>query len=895
MVTRRTRNVSLTTQLDAFIDARVASGRFRSSSEVVRAALRLLAEAEDGRSGPPPNSAPPLPAPRFARPHEDALFLEVAEDAPAMLWIGDDQGSCVFLNRALRDFWGVAADGLATFAWSQILHPEDVAAVGGPFAAGMRDQAPFVAEGRYRHAAGGYRLLRTEAKPRFGTDGRFLGMVGINIDVTDIRHAEAARREGEDRLRDLVATLDLAAVLVRDLDGTIRFWSAGCERLYGWTAAEAEGRLVHTLLASRFPVPQAAVEAALLEEGQWQGDLRQLRRDGTPCIVAVQKSLRRDAAGRPVAVAESVTDVTTLRQTATDLRVSEERLRLAQEAGGIGIFEWDLASGRVDWSPEMFRLHDLDPATPPESLFAAWLERIHPEDRGLVEAQLAGAMAETGPMQVEFRITLPDGGTRSILARGVMVRDEVGQALRLHGVNMDISDLRRAEAKARESEAQHRALFDAAPFAIIVIDPATHDILDVNQRACDDYGYSRAEFLRLAIGDIDTMVDPEAMRARGRQGRLSNGAQEFEAEHRLRNGAIRDVLVRVVGVEVGGRNMTYGAHIDITDRKRVTTALRASEARLRLALEAAGFGTWEYDIRRDRGARKGLFANDFPGVPAKDFTLATWLSPVHPDDRPMVEARLRAVLERRSAGYEAEFRVPRPEGGWRWMASRGAVVETDPHGEPLTLAGIARDITESRQVAERQALLAREVDHRAKNVLAVVQAALRLTKAADLPSYIRAIEGRVAALARTQTLLAENQWNGAMLGLLLQGEIAPFAGDQRATLEGPAVALTPALAQALAMAIHELATNAVKHGALSTLSGRVRVAWHVTGDAPGRLHLEWSETGGPTLDGAPARRGFGSRVLEATLCGQLGGQVSLDWLAEGLVCRIAVPLARRGD
>jgi len=197
-------------------------------------------------------------------------------------------------------------------------------------------------------------------------------------------------------------------------------------------------------------------------------------------------------------------------------------------------------------------------------------------------------------------------------------------------------------------------------------------------------------------------------------------------------------------------------------------------------------------------------------------------------------------------------------------------------------------------VAERQALLAREVDHRAKNVLAVVQAALRLTRAADLPSYIRAIEGRVAALARTQTMLAENQWNGARLDALLRGEIAPFASEGRVALEGPAVALMPALTQALAMAIHELATNAVKHGALSTPAGRVRVAWHTAGRTPDRLHLAWSETGGPDLQGPPARRGFGSRVLEATLCGQLGGAVSLDWRPCGLVCRIEVPLALQG-
>jgi PAS domain S-box-containing protein len=750
----------LAAPLGDFIDARIASGEYGSASEVVGAALRLL--AEHGPATPPQGT------------QQHDLVRDMAAESPAMPWIADPHGRCVLLNRALRDFWGIADDAAGALDWAGLLHPEDVASVTATFAAGMRDALPFVAEGRYRHAGRGYRALRTEARPRFGADGRLLGLFCVTIDVTGMRQAEAA-----------------------------------------------------------------------------------------------------------------------LHQAMTDLRSTEARRRLAQEAGGIGTFEWDLHSGHVAWSPEMFRLHDMDPATPPEVLMPAWLARIHPAERDRMAQDLRSLGTEHGPRQAEFRILLADGETRWIMVRGVLVRDDAGTILRMYGVGMDISGLRRAEAKARESEAQQRAMFDAAPFGVIVIDPMTHAVLDVNQRACEELGYSRDELLRLVIGDIDAAADAETIRARGRQGRLSSGAQEFEAQHRTRAGTLRDVLVRVVGLEIGGRNLTYGAHLDITDRKRAAAALRASEARLRLALEAAGFGTWEYDIRRDRGARNGLYANDFQGGPAADFSFASCLSSVHPDDRSLVEARLRDVVEGRAAGYEAEFRVPRPEGGWRWMGSRGAVVETDERGQPLTLAGISRDITESRQVAERQALLAREVDHRAKNVLAVVQAALRLTRAADLPSYIRAIEGRVAALARTQTLLAENQWNGARLDALLRGEIAAFADEGRVALEGSAVALIPALAQALAMTIHELATNAVKHGALSTEAGRVRVAWRVIGGAPDRLHLSWSETDGPPLSGPPERRGFGSRVLEATLCRQLGGAVSVDWLPGGLVCRIEVPLAQR--
>jgi two-component sensor histidine kinase len=197
----------------------------------------------------------------------------------------------------------------------------------------------------------------------------------------------------------------------------------------------------------------------------------------------------------------------------------------------------------------------------------------------------------------------------------------------------------------------------------------------------------------------------------------------------------------------------------------------------------------------------------------------------------------------------------------------------------------------------RLRLLAQEVDHRAKNALAVVQAALRLTPMHDAAAYAKAIEGRVAALARAQTLLAEDRWRGASLQALLEGELAAFVslrGDStgpRAELRGPPVLLPPALTQPLAMALHELATNAVKYGALSVATGQVTVSWRITG---GRLVLHWAEAGGPTVADSPRKPGFGSRVLDTVVRVQLGGRLSLAWEHTGLTCEIETALARPG-
>jgi two-component sensor histidine kinase len=206
------------------------------------------------------------------------------------------------------------------------------------------------------------------------------------------------------------------------------------------------------------------------------------------------------------------------------------------------------------------------------------------------------------------------------------------------------------------------------------------------------------------------------------------------------------------------------------------------------------------------------------------------------------------------------------------------------------------------QASEAQVrLLAREVDHRAKNALAVVLATLQLTPRSDAASYAKAVEGRVTALARAQTLLSEDRWRGVSLHALLKAELAPFVTEglgeagPRADLDGPSVLLPAIAAQPVAMVAHELATNAVKHGALSTPGGRVSVSWWLArnDDEHGAtLLLRWAELNGPLLAAPPTRRGFGTRVLVSTVRGQLRGQISLSWMTSGLICEIEVPLAR---
>jgi len=209
----------------------------------------------------------------------------------------------------------------------------------------------------------------------------------------------------------------------------------------------------------------------------------------------------------------------------------------------------------------------------------------------------------------------------------------------------------------------------------------------------------------------------------------------------------------------------------------------------------------------------------------------------------------------------------------------------DAHGRIVGASSIARDISERKHNEAQIAMLAREAEHRVKNVLATVQATIHLTQA-DTPELLKqAIEGRIQALANVHALFVKSRWTGAELRSLVMQEILPYSerGDKRVSVDGPPLFLETNTAQSIAVAIHELTTNAAKYGALSVPQGRVEIAWsHAAGEP---LLLRWRETGGPPVE-PPTRKGFGTRVMEAMVQTQLGGTIRFDWRREGLVCEI---------
>jgi two-component sensor histidine kinase len=262
---------------------------------------------------------------------------------------------------------------------------------------------------------------------------------------------------------------------------------------------------------------------------------------------------------------------------------------------------------------------------------------------------------------------------------------------------------------------------------------------------------------------------------------------------------------------------------------------------------------------------------------------------IHPEDWERLRAALANVNEHAQT-FQTEFRVHRPNGELRWCIG-AAAASIDATHRVVRLGGVVVDITDRKRAEERQTLLVREVDHRARNALAVVQSIVRLTRAESKEAYIAAVEERIAALSRAHVLLSESRWQGANLSRLLDEELAPYRKSEtkKIVTNGPATFLEPATAQIVALTLHELATNAAKYGALSSSVGRVRLSWQV---GPRHLELQWVETGGPSVQ-PPHSEGYGTRVITANVERQLDGCATFDWHPEGLRFTMSIPLGEK--
>ncbi len=552
---------------------------------------------------------------------------------------------------------------------------------------------------------------------------------------------------------------------------------------------------------------------------------------------------------------------------------------MAEELGEIGSFDRDLLSGVARVSDTMWRIFDLDRVAL-EASEAPWMDRIHPDDRGRVENALRAAIAD-GATNLKFQYRILRKREERWISTCLRIDyDAHGAPIRRFGVNQDVTD-RYSTTIANA----HLAAVVASSDEAIQSYALDGTILSWNPGAERLFGYSAEEALGKSI-ELIVPVDRRDEAKRELTTVAGGGHVRIETMRRRKDGKLVDVAISASPVrDAAGRVVAVSslAH-DIGPRKATQRALE----RYRLLAEHAR------DVLLVLRLRDGvIMETNKAAVIAYGYDREALLHMTIADLRaPETIAAVMDDLSRIGEGTLFETIHKRQDGSTFPVEVSAVSMVMD--GERMVLS-LVRDISERREWARVQRLMTRELLHRVKNSVAVIQSLVRLTapRARSMDEFVASLSGRLSAMAAAHDLLSEMHWRGADLGELLAKQLAHYLSgpEKRLRMAGPKVRLPQEFAVPLALALHELGTNAAKHGSLSSPTGQVDLTWTFTRGPRDKLSIHWRESGGPLVE-RPTSTGFGSTLIER---GLPGARVERRYEPDGLICTIELDLtpARR--
>ena len=576
--------------------------------------------------------------------------------------------------------------------------------------------------------------------------------VGENLVVSARDVTERRRNEEELRLRAELLDLAHDAVIVRDpAESRVTFWNREAQAIYGYSREEALGRVTHELLATVLPESREAVDDALARERRWVGELRHTRKDGGVIVVSSRQALQRGADGRPIAIIELNSDITERKRVEEELAHVAGLLERTEEVSRTGGWEYDVATGELTWTDEVYRIYGVERTSDPTEVTEA-IAAYDPESAPIVDAAFKRLVAAGVPYDLELGLIRADGQRVWVRTVGRPVIDD-GRVVRVGGNISDVTERKRVEEALRASDQLFHDGFDYSPtgMALTGLDGT---LVEVNAAFARMLGFD--DPAQLGGQDFARFTHPDDVAA-NREGirMMVEERKPYVAEKRYvrRDGAVVYALMGSTAVlDADGRpSMLFTQVQDITERKRAEAALRASEERFRGGFENSPIGMALVDLDgrylEVNSTHARMLGVDDPdemiGLSFEDF--------VHSDDVADTYASIKRVHE--TGTDHGERRYIRKDGATVY-ALFGFSVVRDADGRPSVLFSQAEDITE-RKLAEAEVLrLNAELEQRVLQRTAELRAAnqelegFAYSLAHDLRAPIRAVNGFGAALSQ---------------------------------------------------------------------------------------------------------------------------------------------------
>jgi PAS domain S-box-containing protein len=738
---------------------------------------------------------------------------------------------------------------------------------------------------QYVARGGEIRWIDFQATPLRTADGRIDGVVPSGCDITDRKRAEEALRRSEARFRNLYEHA-FASITLLDLDGRLRQCNAAFCALVGYSEDELRGRHCGSLIHPDDRADNIARARGLLE-GEVNAieiESRYVHKNGKTLWVRKTISTLPDETGKPAGFIALAMDISERKKQEELLHRSETRFR--------GLYEHALAGITLsDWNGQLEQCNRAFCALVGYSeseLRGKHLGLLlHPDDRDdNIDKVRRLRRGELAAIEFENRFVHKNG--QPVWVRKIVstLPDETGKPAQLFALAIDISERKRQEELLRESEARLQLALDAGGTGMWESLLEGGEII-ATDRALTMHGLAPGSPMTQdkALATLHPEDRPKVEQAVRET--LDNGAP-FHVEYRSQqpDGSMRWLDSQGKVRETGGQRRLIGLARDISGRKAAEAAVQMSQMRLQLALDAARLGWWVYDAVQGRASWDERFKAIFEIVdPQTD--IASIMARVPPEDASRVCAGAAAALNPRDPKpFVGEYRIRQADGEIRWIEVYG-MATFEGSGEArraVVMAGTAADITERKRAEERQLLLVRELNHRTKNLLSVVQSIANQTAASNPIDFAERFSQRIQALSANQDLLVRSEWQGVDIEDLVRAQLAHFADliGERIMIEGPHLSVTPLAAQSIGMALHELATNAGKYGSLSDDHGGVTIDWQLE---DGQFSIGWIEHDGPRVR-PPERRGFGSTIISAVAEASVGGEVKLDYASTGIVWRL---------